>query len=329
MKLSNTQIAEILHKIADELETQMDSPYRIKAYRRAGYKVASLPQDLSALVTQGYDLTQIDYIGKGIALQIENMVKQGGQYHIYIPPVRPINELTMIRGLGPKRIKILQEVLNVHTKKDLLRVINERKLETLKGFSKTQVAKIVENINKPKVYRRFFRINVAAAIVESLISNFKIVASVEHVTVAGGYRRKKELISKVDLIVVAAHSKNIIKHFLELKEIISTVKIGQKKVVVILRSGMEVTLHIVTKIFYASTLLYLTGSIDFYKAMQLYARKKNYELNKNGLYRKGKRIPTVTEEEIYRHLKLPYIEPELRETAKAIEAVQNHARENR
>jgi DNA polymerase (family 10) len=59
--------------------------------------------------------------------------------------------------------------------------------------------------------------------------------------------------------------------------------------------------------------LFATGSESHLNQLQKVARKKGFILDETGLYRDEKLVAARTEEEIYRALDLPFIEPELRE----------------
>lgn len=63
-------------------------------------------------------------------------------------------------------------------------------------------------------------------------------------------------------------------------------------------------------------LLYFTGSGEFNKNMRTFALKKKYTINEYGVYKlkadksKGARMPVNTEEDIFKLLGMPYIEPQ-------------------
>jgi DNA polymerase beta len=65
-----------------------------------------------------------------------------------------------------------------------------------------------------------------------------------------------------------------------------------------------------------SAMLYFTGSGEFNKSMRTYALKKGFSINEYGIYKlkpngeKGLKIRTKTEADIFKVLKLDYVEPE-------------------
>src|SRR5437773_6728507 len=89
-----------------------------------------------------------------------------------------------------------------------------------------------------------------------------------------------------------------------------------------LRSGLQVDLRLVEEDEYAAALLYFTGNKEHNIALRNLALKLGLKLNEYGLYRGEERLPAATEEDIYRHLGLAYIPPELREETGEIEAAR-------
>jgi DNA polymerase (family 10) len=67
-------------------------------------------------------------------------------------------------------------------------------------------------------------------------------------------------------------------------------------------------------------LQYFTGSKADNIALRQIAAARGFKLNEDGLFEGAPCIVGNTEEEIHRHLGLPYIEPELREDHGEIEA---------
>jgi DNA polymerase (family 10) len=93
---------------------------------------------------------------------------------------------------------------------------------------------------------------------------------------------------------------------------------------VILHSGMQVDLRVVPQVSYGAALQYFTGSKAHNIAVRKIAAKKQFKINEYGIFQGEKRVAGQTEEEVYRRVGLPYIEPELREDRGEIEAAKEH-----
>lgn len=103
--------------------------------------------------------------------------------------------------------------------------------------------------------------------------------------------------------------------------------------------GLQVDLRLVPPENFGAALLYFTGSKDHNVKIRTLAQRKNLTLNEWGLYKvadyekaakKTAEAPSVravaskTETDVYHHLGLPYIPPELREDRGEIEAGLEH-----
>jgi len=84
--------------------------------------------------------------------------------------------------------------------------------------------------------------------------------------------------------------------------------------------GIDVDLRVVTSNESGSALQYFTGSKEHNIITRKLALEKGLKLNEYGVFKGKKRVAGKTEEEIYKIIGLPYIEPELRENTGEIEA---------
>jgi DNA polymerase (family X) len=82
----------------------------------------------------------------------------------------------------------------------------------------------------------------------------------------------------------------------------------------------KVDLRVVPDVSYGAALLYLAGSKAHNIALRSMALKCGLKINKYGIFNGTERIASKSEEEMYQALKLPYIEPELRENRGEIAA---------
>src|SRR5436190_21051016 len=121
--MQNAEIARLLTDVADLLEISAGNPFKVRAYRNAARTVADHPDPIAELVSGGeFDLTDLAGIGGGIAKEITALVATGvlpqrQQLIAAIPP--GLLDLLRIAGLGPKRVKLLHDELQVNSGADL------------------------------------------------------------------------------------------------------------------------------------------------------------------------------------------------------------------
>lgn len=316
MPKHNADIAGIFEEIANLLEIQGANPFRIRAYRNAARIISELSQEAASLLEKGKDLTQLPGIGEDLAGKIKEIVSTGHcslleKLRKELPPA--ITELLKIPGLGPKRVRALYHDLDVQTVEQLYRAALDGRIRTLPGFGEKTEHNIRQAIEAHANQTQRFKLSVAAQYAEALKKFLKTIAGVAKVTIAGSYRRMRETIGDLDLLVVASSTSQVIQRFTSYDEVAETLSAGVTRASVILKCGMQVDLRVVTEESFGSALHYFTGSKAHNIAIRRLAQKKGLKINEYGVFRDKTRIAGETEASVYAAVDLPYIPPELRE----------------
>lgn len=137
MTISNVEVAARLNKLADLLEIEGQNPFRIRAYRNAAKLLKGLQTQVADMILANQPLTDLPGIGQALALKISEIVLTGhlnalDQEEKHIPP--DLRDFLLIPGLGPKRVHVIYEHLNIHTLADLAKALESGRLRTLPGF---------------------------------------------------------------------------------------------------------------------------------------------------------------------------------------------------
>jgi DNA polymerase (family 10) len=169
--------------------------------------------------------------------------------------------------------------------------------------------KVLENAKRVKErIKRFPRAEIKND-VDKLLKKIKDLKGVDQVEVAGSFRREKETVGDIDILVVTSKPKEVSDAVAELKDVRNVVAHGDKKLSFDLKSGLRVDVRFVRKDQWGVALLYFTGSKEHNIAMRKVAIKKGWKLNEYGLFKGDAVIASKTEEEIYKKLELDYCEP--------------------
>ncbi|MCE9507975.1 MAG: DNA polymerase/3'-5' exonuclease PolX [Alphaproteobacteria bacterium] len=325
MAVHNADIASMFNRTADLLELQGANPFRIRAYRRAARTIADLPQSAARLVKSGADLSELPGIGDDLAGKIAGIVKTGrcpilGQLEKEFPA--GLTELLNVGGLGPKRVMALHQSLGIDNIDDLRRAIRAGKIRTLKGFSEKIEQKILHALETRGTQEKRFKWIVADETARPLAAWLSAIEGVKKVVVAGSYRRMKDTVGDLDILVTCAKGSPVIDRFVKHEEVAEIVSRGATRATVLLRSGLQVDLRAVPDISYGAALYYFTGSKAHNVAVRALAVKRGLKINEYGVFKGDKRLAGRTEEEVFRQVGLPYIEPELRENRGEIEAAR-------
>ncbi len=231
-----------------------------------------------------------------------------------------------IPGLGPKRIKLLYSARNIRSLDGLRRAAEGKKLRDIPGFGEKTEANILEqlrHIAENKAAGERVKIDVAEQVVEPLLGYLKRVKGVKETVAAGSYRRRKETVGDLDILMTCSAACSVMEKFVAYEDVDKVLAHGATKSSVVLRNGLQVDIRVVPEESYGAALLYFTGSKAHNISLRKMAVKKKLKINEYGIFRGAKRLAGLTEEAVYRRIGLPFIEPELREDRGEIEAAQN------
>lgn len=312
MPVQNAEVAAMFDQAAELLEIEGENPFRVRAYRRAARTVEGLPQNLKSLLSEGRDLSELPGIGKDLAGKIAEIVETG--HFALLDTLKKklpgeLGEMAALPGLGPKRLKLLHDKLRVNTFDDLRRVVEGGRLHRIKGFGPAIEKKLSAALEKPVAEKRF-RLSVAEAEAEALVS---FLAGSGRVVVAGSYRRRRDTVGDLDLVVTSADAAAVGDKLVAYDNVAEVLAHGGTRTTVVLRSGLQVDIRAVPEESYGAALLYFTGSKAHNIALRSIAVRRGWKLNEYGLFSGKRRIAGLTEEEIYKKLGLAYIPPEMRE----------------
>jgi DNA polymerase IV (family X) len=323
MPIHNADIALVFEEIADRLEIQGANPFRIRAYRNAARTLAELPQEARVLLERGEDLTRLPGIGEDLAAKIREIVDTGhcsllDRLRRELPPA--VTELLRIPGLGPKRVKALYHDIEVQTVEQLYRAARDGRIRALPGFGEKTERNILQAVETHVSQSRRFKLAVAAQYAEALTAFLKAVPGVKRVTVAGSFRRMRETVGDLDILVTAAAGSPVMQRFTGYDEVAEVLSAGTTRASVVLKSGLQVDLRVVGPESYGAALHYFTGSKAHNIAIRRIAQKLGLKINEYGVFRGDERIAGEDESSVYKSVGLPFIPPELREDRGEIEA---------
>ena len=157
---------------------------------------------------------------------------------------------------------------------------------------------------------------------EPLVDYLKQAAGVKQVVVAGSYRRRKETVGDLDILVTASPREPVLERLVTYDEVAKVVSRGSTRATVVLRTGLQVDLRVVGQQSYGAALYYFTGSKPHNIAVRKMGQQLGLKINEYGVFRGGDRIAGATEESVFASVGLPYIPPELREDRGEIEAAR-------
>ncbi len=324
--ISNKQIAAIFYEVADILEIK-SVKFKPVAYRRAAHVIETLEEDITSINERG-ELEEIPGVGIHLAAKIREILGTGKLAYLEkLKQETPegVLKLAEIGGIGPKKALILSRELGTTDREKLEEAAKAGKIRDLPGFGEKSEKNILQSIHAMKSTGRRFLLGDILPVAEIIKKRLAALPATQQISLAGSIRRRKETVGDVDILAASAEPEKIMAEFCLLPDIDRILGRGPTKSSIVLTSGVQVDLRVVDKDQYWTALQYFTGSKAHNIAMRRRALDRNWKLNEYGVTNlsDGKILPGQTEQDLYRMLDLPYIEPEMREDRGEIEAAIN------
>jgi len=158
---------------------------------------------------------------------------------------------------------------------------------------------------------------------EPLLDYLQAVSGVRQAVVAGSYRRGRETVGDLDILVTADASSPVMQRFVEYDEVSDVVAQGSTRATVFLRSGLQVDLRVMEQASFGAALHYFTGSKAHNIRIRRLGQQRGLKINEYGVFKGDRRVGGETEAAVFKAVGLPFIEPELREGGDEIEAAKN------
>lgn len=321
--MTNARIADVFDEVADMLEFKGANPFRLRAYRNGARTIRHLSEPITSVLADDRKLTDIDGIGKDLAAKIEVLVETNRlPMHDELKEEIPETVFAILRipGLGPKKAAVLYKEMGIQTLDQLKAACEAEEVRTLKGFAAKTEKLILDGIPYAESAASQVRIQWAVAddIAQSLLTHMQEHDGIRQMEMAGSYRRRKETIGDLDLLVTCDDGESVMDHFGEFAEVDSVIIRGETKMSVRLHSGLQMDLRVVPDESFGAALQYFTGSKEHNVVVRGLAKKNGMKVNEWGVYstegdNDGEQLAGATEKEVYTVLGLPEFPPELRE----------------
>lgn len=325
MPVHNADIAAIFAEMADLLEIENENPFRVRAYRSAAQSIGSLGREVAELLQQGEDLTRLPGIGTDLATKIAEIVRTGhasalDQLHRKTPA--ELAGLMKIPGLGPKKVHALYHDLKIRNAEQLLTAAQHGRIRALPGFGAKTEARILRALQTKNSEQPRFTLALADQYAERLADYLSSCKDVEIVAVAGSFRRRKETVGDLDILVTGRSGKAVCEHFVNYEEVAEVISKGTTRSTVVLSNHLQVDLRVVSKESFGAALHYFTGSKAHNIVIRRMGQQRGLKINEYGVFKGTQRLAGDSEESVFAAVGLPYIEPELRENRGEVAAAE-------
>jgi DNA polymerase (family 10) len=325
--MENTEFSKVFWEIAELLEIKNENRFKVRAYQKAAQNIENLSENLGDIYKKiGLKgVKKIPGIGEHIALKIEELIKTGKQkLHRQLLKEFPRGFIEMIQvpGIGPKTALLLHKKFKVDSIEKLKKAVEKGLIKNLPGFKEKKIENIRKGLELKERVKGRFLLSEADQYVGALVSRLSKLKETDKILPAGSYRRGKETVGDIDILVTSRKPETIMNAFVKLPQVERVLSKGPTRSSVILKNGMQSDLRVLEPANFGSAAHYFTGSKQHNILIREMAVKKGLKISEYGVFKGSKRIAGKTEEEVFNSVGLPYIPPELREGTGEIEAAK-------
>jgi DNA polymerase (family 10) len=337
--VNKTEIATILTDIGLLLELKGENPFKIRAYQAGARLIETLSEEEIARRVRDGTLQEVKGIGEALAQKITELHTTGKlEFYQNLRASIPAGlvEILQIPGVGPKKIRALQEKLGIDSVAKLQQACVDGKIAELDGFGAKSQEKILEGIRHRELYGRRHLWAEAFAAAEPILTGLRRLPQVERAEHAGSLRRRMETVGDLDFLVATTDPDPVVEWFVACPGVREITARGETKASVRLESGLQADLRLVPPEQFVFALHHFTGSKDHNVAMRHRALQRGLSMSEWGLVpaegegtakekaeRAGRKTDIRTEADLFGKLGLAFIPPELREGLGEIEAAES------
>ena len=336
--LGNDELARIFYEIGDMLEIQGQDAFKVGAYRRGAESIANSPLDVARAYREGKP-PKLPGVGRAIDEKLSELSDTGRlRYYERLRQDVPPSVVTLLQvpGLGPKTAGELWRQAGIGSLEELEAAATAGRLRELRGMSAKTEERLLDGLKSfRKRPPRRMRLGNAADIVARLERALAGAPGVKSVVPAGSFRRRRETVADIDLLVETDTPDAAIDK-LHKSPMVERVgghggRTGGHRSTVQLLRGPQVDVMAMPVGATGTYLVHFTGSAEHNVRLRAIARDKGWSLSEHGFVRlrddgepatgSAAEVRTfATEEEVYGFLGMPFIPPELREDRGEIEA---------
>jgi DNA polymerase (family 10) len=305
--LDNKSITKKLKLIIQLMELHDENPFKIRSYQSAVNTI-----DRGGLILSGMDkevLQEIKGIGKNIAEVIFSFTEN--QTHPYFEELlektpEGLFEVLQIKGLGPKKVKVLWKDVNVTSTHELMEACQSGQVAKLKGFGeKTQEGIILALEYTASNAGKWLYADIEEGVL-SLCKDLEQKLGKEKVAITGDFVRKIEILDQLEYIIATDDRRAAFGQINGLSSLIQDLKLSSpfKWRGKVKELDLKVTIHVAPPHQFIQEKLLRTGSkahllspVQDHRTLISFFKSKTFE----------------TEVQAYAEAGLSYIPPELRE----------------
>lgn len=317
--MDNSTIANVFDELAELLEFKGENPFRIRAYTQGAKAIRDLDESVADIVADpDRKLSDLAGIGKTLAEKTETLLETGS-----LPQLEKLREevpeilmqMARVPGLGAKKAAKLHKSLEINSLADLRAACESGAVADLKGFGKKTAESILGGLVIAEQAAQRIRWAQGDQLAQSIGKHMEGCKGIEKMQWAGSYRRGRETIGDLDLLIVASDRTAAMDHLESYPDKSQTIARGDTKISIRVGKAFQVDMRCVDTNQFGAALQYFTGSQAHNVHARRIAKDRGLKINEYGVFNvdDDSQVAGANEQDVYAAIGLPWIPPELRE----------------
>jgi DNA polymerase (family 10) len=200
--MTNKQIATAFRELGDLMELHGENPFKIRSYQNAYLTLRKLDQPLKDM--SQVEMDAIKGVGSAIAAKIQELLLTGKmqtleKYRAVTPP--GVVEMLHIDGFGPKKVFSVWKDLGVESVGELLYAVNENRLIELKGFGKKTQDALKQKLEYYQRSKNQFHYATIEAEANNLLNYLQQKLPTVPLSLTGAMRRRANVVDAIEILV--------------------------------------------------------------------------------------------------------------------------------
>ena len=200
--MDNKSIIKQLKLTAALMELHDENVFKIRGYNSAVFNLDKTDIELGSLSFE--DLQSLDGVGKGIATAIDEINQTGSSAQLlqYLEDTpEGIVELLNLKGIGPKKIKVLWKELGIESGHELKEAANTGKVAQLKGFGEKTQETIIKALEYKEANAHKLHFAEAEILTQEIVEGLKELLPEILIHEIGAVRRNLETIENIEILL--------------------------------------------------------------------------------------------------------------------------------
>jgi DNA polymerase (family 10) len=309
--MTNSDIADVFSLISKLMDLHGEDSFKSKSYSNAAFQIDRMETPLSELQT--FQIAGLRGIGESLAQKIEELQTTGTLtqlQELLEKTPEGIQELMKIKGIGPKKLRVIWQELGIESPGELLYACHENRLIHYKGFGEKSQQSIREALEFYFSNQQRYLYAQVEGLAFALEKQFKQLFSYTEVCLTGSVRRQSDIIDELTFVIAEENEDEVLNALASLNDLVE-----EKSEPGILRfmyhGHIPLEVHCCAAEQFYENVFFTTNTASFNDTFMETFPDVAFEGNES-------------EEAIFNQADIPFIQPFLRENDFAISIAQEN-----